>query len=329
MLIQSSFHKVEKLTIIRSGETKLGQILNVLKNDVLNQDDLLSILNKQIAKYVLVGIAEDIGIRANYGKAGADKAYDAFLSYFVNIQKNQFLNGENTILLGEIFVGDIQSYSTGESDIEKLRELCAQIDERVYPVIRAIVQSGKTPIIIGGGHNNSYGNIKGTSLALNKKIDILNIDPHADFRIEEGRHSGNGFRYAHSQNYMNKYGVWGLHENYNNQTILDSFSHDLNLTFETFDNILCQSSIKLDDFLTKFSSEIGLELDLDSIKYMPTSAKTPIGFTEEEVIQFVYKISKSKRVLYYHLTEGSPDEMNAYVVGKFLTYMVSTILKIN
>lgn len=328
MLIQSSFHKVEKLTSIRSGEIKLGQELSLQKNDVLNQEELLSILNNKSAQFVILGIAEDIGVRANYGKAGADKAFDTFLSYFVNVQKNHFLSIENVFLLGEIFVSDIQNASQSETDIKKLRELCAQIDIRVYPVIQAIVHSGKTPILIGGGHNNAYGNVKGTSLALNRKIDILNIDPHADFRLEEGRHSGNGFRYAHSQNYLDKYGVWGLHENYNNQFILDRFSQNPNLFFESFDNMLRDAAISLDQFLGKFSNEIGLELDLDSIKNMPTSAKTPVGFTEEEVIQLVYKVSTLKRVLYYHLTEGSPDEANAYMVGKFLTYLVTSILKI-
>ena len=328
MLIQSSFQKVKQYTSIRMGETKLGESVNVLKNDVLNQEVLLTILNQEIAKFVIVGISEDIGVRANSGKAGADKAFDTFLSYFVNVQKNQFLTIENVFLLGEIFVNDIQSASKEEYDIERLTELCAQVDERVYPVIQSIVLAGKTPILIGGGHNNAYGNIKGTSLALNRKIDVVNIDPHADFRLEEGRHSGNGFRYAYSQNYLDKYGVWGLHENYNNQTILDSFSHDLNLFYESFDNLWRDTATTLDEFLDQFSNEIGLELDLDSIKNMPTSAMTPVGFTEEEVLHFVYKISTSKRVLYYHLTEGSPDERNAVLVGKFLAYLVITILKV-
>lgn len=327
MLIQSSFHRVEKLTSVRSGEIKLGQELILQNRDVLNQEELLFILKEQSAQYVIVGIAEDIGVRANCGKGGADKAFDFFLSYFVNVQKNQFLNIEDVFLLGEIFVSDIQSVSLRETDIDKLRDLCSQVDDRVYPVIQSIILSGKTPIVIGGGHNNAYGNIKGSSLAMNKKIDVLNIDPHADFRIEEGRHSGNGFRYAYTHNYLNKYGVWGLHENYNNQTILDSFSQDSNLFFESFDNRLRNLAVSLDDFLCKFSDEIGLELDLDSIKNMPTSAKTPVGFTEEETIQFVHKISKSKRVLYYHLTEGSPDEINACIVGKFLTYLVTSIIK--
>lgn len=328
MHLRSSFDKIQEYTSTRIGEVKLGQVLTTVKYDIQNSDALSSALNSSKAKYVIVGISEDVGVRANYGKGGTVLAYDNFLRYFVNVQKNQFINDDTVLILGEIDVADIQELSTTITDINKLRELCSDIDERMFSVIKRVVESEKIPIVIGGGHNNAYGNIKGTSLALNKSIEVLNIDPHADFRVEEGRHSGNGFRYAYQQNYLNKYGVWGLHENYNSQVILDSFAKDENLFFETLDNIIKGSSLSFDDFLNKFSYEIGLELDSDSIKNMPCSAISPVGFTEEEVLGFIYKISISKKVLYYHFTEGAPKGEHDYIVGKFLSYLVTSILKV-
>nr|WP_233167177.1 arginase family protein [Pedobacter sp. ASV2] len=35
----------------------------------------------------------------------------------------------------------------------------------VFPIIEKIVAAGKVPIVIGGGHNNAYPIIKGSSLA--------------------------------------------------------------------------------------------------------------------------------------------------------------------
>ena len=156
--------------------------------------------------------------------------------------------------------------------------------------------------------------------------EVLNIDPHADFRAEEGRHSGNGFRYAYNQSYMNKYGVWGLHENYNNQTILDSFTNNKNLFYQSLDYIIRKKDRDFKSFLAHFSDELGIELDLDSIKNMPSSAMSPLGFTEEEVLEFLLQVSSSKKVLYYHLAEGSPQMESTYKVGKFLTYAVTAIL---
>lgn len=327
MQIQTSHKKVLEYTTHREGEIKLGQVLPCQRESISHSDDLASLLNQLSSNYIILGIAEDIGVRANYGQAGTAKSYDAFLRYFVNTQKNHGIDENRIFLLGEVYVDDLQNTSKDESDISVLRELCSQIDERVYPIIREIVKSGKIPIIIGGGHNNAYGNIKGCSLALDRSIEVLNIDPHADFRVEEGRHSGNGFRYAYNQSYLQKYGVWGLNENYNNLAILDSFTMDDNLFYESSDNLLRTKNKDFKSFLAHFSDELGLELDLDSIKNMPSSAMSPLGFTEEEVLEFLIQVSSSKKVLYYHLAEGSPLSGNLYKVGKFLAYAVTTIMK--
>ena len=326
MQIQSSYNKVLAYTNQREGEIKLGQVLPCQREAISFLDDLSSILNQLSTEYIILGIAEDIGVRANHGIAGAVKSYDTFLHYFVNIQKNQMIEENRIFLLGEIYLDDLQNASEDITDVGALRELCTQIDARVYPIIKEIVKHGKIPIVIGGGHNNSYGNIKGCSLALNRPIEVLNIDPHADFRAEEGRHSGNGFRYAYNQSYMNKYGVWGLHENYNNQTILDSFTNNKNLFYQSLDYIIRKKDRDFKSFLAHFSDELGIELDLDSIKNMPSSAMSPLGFTEEEVLEFLLQVSSSKKVLYYHLAEGSPQMESTYKVGKFLTYAVTAIL---
>ena len=89
-------------------------------------------------------------------------------------------------------------------------------------LIFKIVSAGKTPIVIGGGHNNAYGNIKGTSLALNKPINVINFDAHTDFRALEGRHSGNGFSYAFQEGFLNNYFIFGIHENYSSKAVLNA-----------------------------------------------------------------------------------------------------------
>lgn len=329
MKVATSVEKIRKYTSIRTGETKLGQVLASCESNIFSLEELDRFLSLTNAPFVIVGIAEDVGVRANYGQTGADKAYDSFLSYFVNLQQNQFLMGENVLLLGEIYVEDIQVKSIGEIDVYKLREYCAEVDDRVYPVIRSIVNSGKIPIVIGGGHNNSYGILKGSSLALKMPIDVLNIDPHADCRAEEGRHSGNGFSYALSEGYIHHYGVWGLHENYNNQMVVDRLSQHAKLFYHTFDSMIGGHALTLHDFLSNFSESIALEIDLDAIKNMPTSARTPVGFTEEEVLECIQTIGRNKRIQYYHFAEGSPSDIDSYKVGKFLSYAVSSILKMS
>ena len=199
-----SSDKIANRISVREGETKLGEKLTfVNKIDELRQSK---------PSYVILGIPESIGPRANYGKMGSENAWDAFLNSFLNIQHNSFINQKSIILLGAF---DLSHLESNDESISQLRKDTQIIDDLVYPLIHTIVESGHIPIIIGGGHNNCYPIIKGVSMANKAKINCINIDPHADFRAVEGRHSGNGFSYAYNDGLLNKYHVFGWHENYN------------------------------------------------------------------------------------------------------------------
>ena len=68
-----------------------------------------------------------------------------------------------------------------KKDVLKSRKIVKKIDTYVTYIIEQIVSAGKKPIIIGGGHNNAYGNIKGSSLAHGFPINVVNFDAHSDF----------------------------------------------------------------------------------------------------------------------------------------------------
>ena len=211
-LIQSE--DLEDLISLRDGEQKLGERMFV------GADYMLENMSDCPARFVVFGIPEDIGPRANCGRGGSDSAWMPFLKKFVNIQETKFISGSDILLLGSLDCSYL--ISDEESNLKLLRNAVERIDEAVSDLVTIIVESGKITILIGGGHNNAYGAIKGCSLDLNKKINVVKLDPHADFRPLEGRHSGNGFSYAYAENYLNHYHILGLHENYNSQKMLNS-----------------------------------------------------------------------------------------------------------
>jgi hypothetical protein len=43
-------------------------------------------------------------------------------------------------------------------------------------LVKKYLKNDDYPIIIGGGHNNAYGNIKGTALGFGKPINAVNFD---------------------------------------------------------------------------------------------------------------------------------------------------------
>src|SRR5690606_35168641 len=119
----------------------------------------------------------------------------------------------------------------------KVRSFVEIIDKDVTNLVSSIVKAGKTPIIIGGGHNNAYGNIKGCSLAKNEKINVVNFDAHSDFRAEEGRHSGNGFSYAFAEGFLKNYFIFGLHENYTSDTLFKTIKKIKSIKYNTYEAI--------------------------------------------------------------------------------------------
>jgi formiminoglutamase len=304
---------IDHLIIPREGETKLGERVAVLSS--------WGELEGANAKFVLLGIPEDIGVRANAGIAGAASAWRPSLTAFLNIQSNRFLTGEEVLVLGHFEINEPE-----DSSIEDLRNKVVEIDDLVYPIIEKIVAAGKIPIVIGGGHNNAYPMIKGLSLANKKPIDVLNVDAHADLRDLEGRHSGNGFSYALKENYLNNYLMYGLHQNYNNEAILKQIDVNPKLKAIFFDDILTE--VDLNSFVNQIGSVAGLEIDLDCIQNVLSSAETPSGFAVNDVRKLI--LTTAKKFSYLHLSEGATRMLDGRVsklTSKLVAYLVSDFVK--
>ncbi len=314
----------------RGGETKFGEAVQFVSK--------LEDLKKLPAKYVLLGIPEDIGVRANYGNEGTSKAWEHGLKSLLNIQKNEFTEPENVIILGEI---DCETQMTQASQIlkadphfaEKLGELVTQIDHKVSEIIEIIISANKIPIIIGGGHNNSCGTIKGTSKALQQPINCINFDAHSDFRALEHRHSGNGFSYAFEDGFLDKYFIFGLHRNYTSESVFSSFEKNIGrVEFNLFEDISIQQKISFSEALHNAEDfccgkPFGLELDMDAIENMGSSALTPSGFSMNEARRFISYFSKNNNFRYIHICEGSPEVRNyKNQVGKAIAYLVSDVI---
>lgn len=298
----------------RDGEVKLGEKVAVYSD-----------LENFPGKYVLLGVKEDVGPRANLGLSGSDAGYACFLKRFLNMQSNSFLSGEEVLLLGEVCVNSVIT------ELGALRKGVAELDDLLVSLLVPIYEKGLIPILIGGGHNNAYALIKACSMVQDKAMDVVNCDPHADFRALEGRHSGNSFSYAMEEGWLANYAVLGLHQQYNSQSMLDRLvEEECYVTF--FEEYLCgdRNFLKdVDDVLRQVKDTVlGVELDMDAIINMPSSAFTPSGFTLEVARRYLIKCAKSKKAAYLHLPEAAPkNEREEAIVGKALAYLVSDFIK--
>lgn len=324
-------HTVRDRIFSRDGERKLGESIGFLKKGQ-SLDDLDAFVGAG-SRYALIGIPEFVGPMANHGRCCTDNAWSVFLRSFLNIQSNRFLTGESILCLGHLDAVDILREAErldpqGPGFLESLRQLVNRLDDRVSPVIETVVKAGLKPVVIGGGHNNAYPLLKGAALGKGTHggVDCLNVDPHADLRKQEGRHSGNSFSYALEEELLHRYFVLGLHEAYNPQDVLARFADPEQMAYAAFEPgcDIAPSLEKTIGFFRDFERPLGLEVDMDSIAGMPSSAATPTGFTLDQVRRIVREAAAALNTVYFHLSEaaprpGNPDEL---MVGKALAILV-------
>ncbi len=334
-----TFDNLSDITDLKKGEIKFGERIQILPKD----QDLSIALKVSEAKYVLVGIPENIGVRAKTGKSGACTVWEYTLKNLVNIQHNKFCKGSNLLILGHLDVSEemVLAETLDSNDKEQRKtyyKLVEQLDKQVSHLVFTILKAGKVPIIIGGGQNNAYGAIKGSALASGKPINAINFDAFSHFKMTEGRHSGNSFSYAFEEGFLKNYFIFGLHENYISKSIYDNLKKlGERIKYNTYEQIAIRKeksfTSEMNNALQFIENEgFGVDVDLDSMTILSSNNLFSSGFQAYELRQFVSHIAKSKQVRYFHVSEGSfsvADYNNSEQVGKLIAILIADFMKAN
>ena len=115
-----------------------------------------------------------------------------------------------------------------------------------------------------------------------------------------------------------------MHENYTSKSVLDSLKKiDDRVKFNTYDEIQIRKQKKFETEMNnalEFIKEdrFGIEIDLDAIPNIASSAMTLSGFSIEKLRQFIYYFGNNQNAAYLHICEGAPDlgeEKNNHVVS--------------
>ena len=321
----------------RSGESKFGEQIQLL-TDSANIYEQLKNLD---VSYVLFGIPEDIGVFANGGQSGTSSAWESSLKKLLNLQSNVFTNPQKLLILGHL---DFSEYAKKLSiwtrkkttDQKKARLLVAEMDKVVTQLIHDIVKAGKKPIIVGGGHNNAYGIIKGAALGCNAPINVINFDTHTNFRTEEGRHNGNAFSYAFAEGFLKRYFVFGLHEKLTSQIIFNKIKRlQKFVQFNTYESLSIRKELRFKKECKRAlefigNTHFGIEIDCDAIENIPTSTMTPSGFSASKAREFLYHFAKEDHATYLHISEAAPSlgsKKTAALTAKLISYLITDFIK--
>lgn len=288
----------DHLFIGRTGEERMGDFLKSPQKE---------------PRVVVLGISEAVGPFANYGRTGSEFAFSAFFRHFLNWPHH----GQSVDIAGNIaFVG------TFPADVESASLLVEELDAFVFDVLMSFVSPTQIPIIIGGGHNNALplmrwaNQVKGCST-------VLNIDAHTDCRAITRRHSGNSFSFAIAEGILSAYHVFGVHAYGINSFMRDFIkTHQVDVRF--FESYLTGDHSLAADIrhvFLKATEPLGLEIDMDCIANMPSSASSPSGWRLDDIRKVVLSLN-GNQYAYVHLTEGAITQSeHERTIGRALSYL--------
>lgn len=151
---------------------------------------------------VILGFPSDEGVRRNGGRVGAGRGPDALRQALYRMAPDPRAAAFTELLGRTQDLGDLEISGDVESDQQQLGNALERYLER-----------GSFVMVLGGGHETSYGHFLGYVDA-GLKPEVLNWDAHTDVRgLVGGKgHSGSPFRQAieHPAKACRRYTVAGL-----------------------------------------------------------------------------------------------------------------------
>lgn len=152
---------------------------------------------------VLVGFPSDEGVRRNGGRPGAADGPAAIRQALYKLTPDaEHFDAFTGLLERTADLGDVPVSGDVEADQQRLGD-----------VLAPLLAAGVVPVVLGGGHETSFGHFLGY-VGAGQDVEILNWDAHADVRpMKDGlAHSGSPFRQAveHESGRCRRYAVAGL-----------------------------------------------------------------------------------------------------------------------
>ena len=258
-------------------------------------------------KLVLIGFPFDEGVKINSGIPGAKNGPKA-----IREQLGKMIATESALNEQIADIGDIDC--EGKS-VEEAQELLGTL-------VSELLEENLFPIILGGGHETSFGHFLGYVKA-NQELDIINLDAHTDVRelIDGKAHSGSPFRQAieHESEALKGYHVIGAKRN------RVAKEHAL---YVQENGSLCYSDEKIG--LPKTGNSILLTIDLDvfDCSVMPgVSARNSNGFGKNEGLRLIKNVIQTGKVRSIDVVELNPEQDENGISALFAAELVYLFLE--
>jgi formiminoglutamase len=234
--------------------------------------------------------SSDTGVTRNFGRYGARFAPQAILNEF---KKMIFPTSWKSRSFNAIEVAN--------TDYEKENFQQAQLNEAEN--ILNLLKRDHSFIHLGGGHDHVYPMLKAMLSNQAKKIAIINIDAHADTRVDEEFHSGTPFRQI-SNEHPDRVQILQIglqHFANSSSTLSDLKCQQEQIFYSKHQNWIKTVEQALTQFLVRhMDAMVFISLDVDAIEssvMSAVSAVNPQGIDQNQ-IEFVLSM------LRHHAPQG-------------------------
>ena len=282
--------------------------------------------------FAFVGFCSEQGVKRNRGRVGTALAPDFIRKQMSNLPCT--------------FDSKVKLYDAGnilcdEISMEEGQKLLGLAVEKILSL-------GLFPIVLGGGHETTYGHFQGQLKDLKNRekpldMGIVNFDAHFDLRpYENGPSSGSMFRQIadiySDEKVPYHYMPLGIQKHSNTVSLFKyAQEHDVNyiLAKEIQNSTYAVILEKVDNFLFNCSSAyITICTDVFSAAFAPgVSATQALGLDPEAVIPIIKHILRTRKVRGFDICEISPrfdqDDTTAKLGAVIIFTVVNTLCKLN
>ena len=248
----------------------------------------------------ILGVPFDHGVKLSNGRPGARFAPKKIKQEFFKLIRSK----KNRV----IKIIDFGNVIPINKNVKKTHE-------RVTSAVKKIIKDNVIPIVIGGGHDISFGSSKAIFLKY-KKFGQINFDAHYDVRpVIDGKiTSGTPFRRLIDERFLDgkRFVELGLHSPKNlkehKQYLLKKKATLLQLDYVNKIDIE-RALNKALSIAAKNTNAVVFDIDIDGVqkRFAPgCSAPGVKGFTKKQILKAAYIAGKNKNVKLFNLMEVSP-----------------------
>lgn len=273
-----------------------------------------------------IGYCSDEGIRRNLGRTGAENGPLDIRKELSNLPASF---QEQAVLFD---AGNV--YCSG-TDME-------QAQKQLSLAVKAILELGLFPIVLGGGHELAFGHYNGINSFLKntkKNLGIINFDAHFDLRpFEKQGTSGTMFsqisEHCLSEHQNFNYLCVGVQTSANTKSLFkkaDGLGVEYILAKDISDINHQRNANKIKDFIAQ-NDHIYLTIcsDVFNSAFAPgVSSLQPFGLNPEQAVVFIKSILNSNKVISFDIAEVSPrfdhDNRTAKLAAILIYAVINTL----